>query len=187
MTVFTTPFVAEGFKLITASLFARYPNRVPEAPGVYAILVQGGDHILDRSNYNGLRPGPPPWRLASYVHLYTGESYDLRWRIREHLDGCSVASGFKLSLMALQYEYNAIWPDSDELIGQMHSKLGQFLRTNALVAYKRTECIQDVEADLIRRSGSPLNDRGRKRDDFSRTLSKLRTKFRREKFNPIFL
>lgn len=179
------PFLGEGFSLITGALLERYPKRVPAAPGVYALLVKDGHSILRKSGYDAAIEGAP-WRIAQYVHLYTGESFDLRWRVSEHLAGCPVASNFKLSLLALQYGYRAIWPEYDPRVGHMDTKLRRFLVDNLLIAFKRADFIGELEADLIRRSRSPLNLRCKPQGVFSRDLSRLRAKFRKEKLEPIF-
>lgn len=182
-----TSFVNEGFSLLTPQIFARGTRPVPEAPGVYALLLRGADRALRSAGY-AAAVRCQPWNVDGYIHLYTGESYNLRGRIQEHLAGTPGQSGsFQPTLLALQYAHTSLWEpadveDEDEMVSRLHG----LLSSNLLIAFKRTALCGDVEADIIRRSGSPLNITARPADAFTRTLKNLRQEFRRAGFAHLF-
>lgn len=172
-----SPFVAEGFSLMTPSVFDRYPDKVPPAPGVYAILLRNGLTILRRCGYDVRHQ---PWKIRDFDHLYTGETWNLRARLTEHLDGEAERSGLRYTLLALQVYTGAVLFDGVEASIEDHDlRLRRLLRADALIAFKRSDLVGDVEENLIARSGSPLNIRGQKKTgDFKRLLKESRASLR---------
>lgn len=179
-------FVDEGYSLITPNIFEGGARKVPEMPGVYALLMKGADRVLDLAGY-GAGKRCAPWHVGDYVHLYTGESFNLAGRITDHLFGEPAASGFQLTLLALQHAHQSLWMSgSDEPDFVVVNRLRSLLRDNALIAFKQTPLCGDAEEDLIRRSGSPLNIRGRPQDDFTRVLTRVRQSLRQSGFQRLF-
>jgi hypothetical protein len=174
----TAPFVAEGFSLITPSLIKKYPEKIPPAPGVYAIMLRGGTEILSRCDSSLL--DQRPWAVRDFTHLYTGESGNIRNRLDDHLTGEIDRSGFRLTLLSLQLSMRAIWPDMHWNIEDCDVKLRHLIEANALIAFKRGDYIGDIEQDLISRSRSPLNIRGRPQTPFTQLLTSSRASLRAE-------
>lgn len=180
------PFVDEGFKLTTPKILERGSRIVPAAPGVYAILLRSGDRALESAGYLEANRCAP-WRVDEYIHLYTGESFNICGRIQSHIYGEPAESGFQLTALALNYAHNSFWARGEMEDGQsMTMHLQAILRDEALIAFKTVPLCGDVEADIIRRSGSALNIAARPADKFTRHLKGLRQKFRREGFQHLF-
>lgn len=166
------PLVGEGFSLITPSVIERYPERVPRRPGVYTILLRGGDQLLSNAGY-ARHARPKPWRMVDFTHLYTGESGDLGGRLNQHLFGDADASGFRFTLMALAAEHDLVEGFLDlEVATRRH------LKEHALIAFKEECLIGEVEERIVERSGSPLNIRAREPDEFTKYLRAARKRLR---------
>ena len=128
------PLVGEGFSLITPKLLDRYPTRVPRRPGVYAIFLRNGDRLLDVIGY-GDKSRAAPWRIADFVHLYTGESGDLRGRLQQHLYGEAEESCFRLTLLSLASSATALLERQPHM--ELDALVKAHLHAHALIAFRR--------------------------------------------------
>jgi hypothetical protein len=178
-------FLCEGYSMITGSLLERFPESIPAVPGFYAFLVRNGHGILCKAGCIANEEGAPG-NGTRFEHFYSGQSRNLQAQVRSHLHGMAAATSFKLSLVALQHEYLAIWEERDSLMGVMDRKLDLFLQDNVLIAYKPAKIVSNGEADLVRASGGPLNMGSKSQEELLPNLDRLREKFREEIFGPVF-
>lgn len=164
----------QGFQFVTAAEFANNPSIVPDAPGVYLVLVADGGRALDHPDY---RPeqGPPLWRRQDSDHLYTGEARGLRTRLREHLLGYSERSTLREAFLALHHAGslgNEVSPTHDRDVTE--AALTDWLSRNVTIGFKQSAYVRDYEADILRWTASPLNTQREKSSGFETTLRELR-------------
>ena len=143
-----------------------------DAPGVYLILLQGGDILF--GDFDTL----PLLASEGYYHAYTGESIGIRSRLLHHLTGTIRESTFRESLLALQFSRAVLWAEQIAGLGDLEARLSAWLVDNACVAYRVRNYIRDGEQEMLTRSASPLNLSGRPKDQFAKRLKADRVKFR---------
>ncbi|TPI22532.1 hypothetical protein [Mesorhizobium sp. B4-1-1] len=177
-------FLDDGFSLVTGASLQRFPEAIPAFRGIFILFVKDGQEILRKSNCNV--GDNSSYCGVGYFHLFTGQTFDLRQELQQHLVGMALTSAFKTALIALQYEHLSIWPEMDALMGIMDRKLGLFLKDNLLVAYKHEKISKNGEADLIERLGGPLNLGSKFQRAQLANLKALQQKFREEMFGPVF-
>ena len=173
-----SPLVGEGFSLITPSIFRRYPTRVPRVPGVYALFLAEGNRILADSGYfqTGRRP---PWKIKNFVHVYTGEAGNINARIEQHISAKAERSGFRITLLAMKASTSFHDCRTAKPLRWLDERTRSNFDQDLLIAFKPCELIQEVEHEIIKRSGSALNIRNREADQFSRKLVELRRAIKR--------
>ncbi len=167
-----------GFQFVPAAQFAQDWSVVRDLPGVYVLLLRDGAITLPDDAVNDL----PLWRRGGFVHVYTGESYGLRGRVREHLTGSLERSSLRESLLALRWSIGPafggieVGPDRSSA----EDKLTEWLLANALVGHKQSAHIRDYERDVLNFVASPLNTRRDQPTEFARKLREARALFREE-------
>jgi hypothetical protein len=166
----------EGFSMLSAQEFLSNPEIVRDIVGVYAILVHDADRVLCRT---GLPHSDmlPVWKVDGYDHVYTGESVGVRSRLLHHLTGTIRESNFRHSLIALQFVYEALWDGDESRLEALEFQLNDWLIPRTMVAYKTCSLVGDVESDILQRSASPLNIKGRSRSKTAVHLKKARAQF----------
>jgi hypothetical protein len=166
----------EGFSILPAEQFLGNPELVRDTVGVYAISMQNAESFMCRA---GLRYSEslPLWNVGGYSHIYTGESVGIRSRLLHHLIGTIRESNFRHSLIALQFVYEALWEGDEPQLEALESQLNEWLMPRTMVAYKTCSFVGDVESDILARSASPLNIKGRSRTATAVHLKKARAQF----------
>ncbi|WP_367271316.1 GIY-YIG nuclease family protein [Phenylobacterium sp.] len=166
-----------SFQLLRASEI-RQP-KVPRAPGVYLLLARGGDRLLGLAGYFD-RSAEVPACWGEYVHLYTGKAWDLRSRLRQHVDGDCYSSSFRRTLTALEVNFEALSLSGSHVVGvgRDEDALSKWLAETCLVAFAVAAKPTEVETEILRSTPSPLNINGRRSQAFQKRLLRLhRTTF----------
>lgn len=171
----------EGFTFVSAEAFLADPTLVPDGPGVYAVFLRGGREVLQASGYIEHRD-QPLWTHEGADHAYTGETYGIRTRLREHLKGDVYTSSFRETLMALQIEVSLShpWEGVAEQQAGMERGLTDWLRNTAVIGWKSCGYVKDVEDAILDTSASPLNIVRHQPTGYTRLLQALRRRFRAE-------
>jgi hypothetical protein len=147
-----------GMTFISAAEFAIDPTKVPNGPGVYALMFRNGAQLLSASGF-GSDQMARVWRHEDHHHLYTGESYGLRGRLHEHLGGSVRSSNFRETLLALQWCEGALpgGPSVTEDGAATEARLTEWLASEVMIGFKTCGYVRDVEAALLAQTASPLN------------------------------
>lgn len=171
----------EGFSFMSAEAFVVDGAAVPDGPGVYAIFLHRGRDLLGTSGYIEHRD-LPLWSHEGYDHAYTGETYGLRSRLRQHLAGDARASNLRETLLALQFASGGLERIEDAEVEQASAEQGlsEWLRANTVIGYKPCGYVRDVEQAILDASASPLNLVRRNPSGYTRLLHALRSRFRTE-------
>jgi hypothetical protein len=170
------PLACEGFTFLSAQQFVADPSLIFDNIGVYVILLHGGLQVLRAAGYSPDVHGVP-WRIGEYDHMYTGETVGVRSRLLHHAVGTCRTSNFRHTLLAVNALETTFLGKEVGDPGANELKLSKWLTRRALFGFKRCKFVADVEEDLIQRSGSPLNIRGRGDHPFAKSLSAMRKKF----------
>ncbi len=167
---------SHGFSFVKASDLAGAWQTVQDLPGVYVVCLPIG-------SLAGWQPdpeAPPMWRSDGYEHVYTGETYGLRSRLREHLTGTIGGSNLRETLLALDWDrkrkIGAIAEGLDRKGAE--DALTEWLLANALIGFKHSAHIRDYERDILAFTASPLNVMRDVQTGYSRHLKVLRKAFR---------
>ncbi|MFN3574587.1 MAG: IS1595 family transposase [Phenylobacterium sp.] len=171
-----------GFRFVSAAEFVDDSRVVPETSGVYALMFRDGEALLQNLGHCG-EPDLPHWVEQGYLHLYTGETYALRSRLREHLQGDVRDSTLRETLMAAQWRSSALGaggPDMSAVSEEVERTLSLWLSDQVLIGFKACGYVRDVEAEILRARASPLNIARRPPSAFANSLSELRRDFRLE-------
>jgi len=163
----------EGFAILSAREFLNDPYVVRDAPGVYIILLQGAADIFTLACFDAMEISAT-WRVRGHDHIYTGESVGVRSRLLHHLLGTIRLSNFRHSLLALEFVYKALWGSDEADLSKLEQRFSEWIIPRALLAYKICPLIGEVEANIIKRSSSPLNIKGRARSPATLRLKRAR-------------
>lgn len=171
----------EGFAFASANAFLSDPATIPDGPGVYAIFLRQGRALLQASGYIEHRD-QPLWTHEGDEHAYTGETYGLRSRLQQHLEGNVYVSNLRETLMALRFEAGPPnrWENVEEEQAGMEHRLTDWLRTNAVIGWKSCGYVKDVEQAILDTSASPLNVARRNPTGYARLLQARRHHFQTE-------
>ena len=145
----------DAFTVMTASDVLATPELVPDQPGVYAIMLDGGARLLGDLGLPASPEGKVSWNELGCDHVYTGEAGGVRTRLLEHLSGDVGRSNFRQSLLALQWSASSS-PASPSL-ATMDAELGRMLQDRAVIAFKACSLPGEVETHLLAHHASPLN------------------------------
>ena len=147
---------------------------IPEAPGVYAILVHGGAEVLARVGFNSL-VGRRPLSGRNGTSFYVGSTATLFTRIRRHVAGEAAVSTFRRSMLALQLAEGALTGKVDDWsYGAAEKELTAWLQPRLAVAWTEIDDPRSLERRAISPSRAPLNIE-LNRTGFARKLIALRT------------
>jgi hypothetical protein len=148
----------QGFEFVSAEKFIENPDLIPDRPGVYVMMVEGGGELLAKSSYVP-NSDAPVWVHEGSEHLYTGETYGLRTRLRGHLQGDRHVSNFRQTLLALQFCTGALpmGPAVTPDYQRTEEQLSDWLRPRVLIGFKSCHYIREEELNILRWTGSPLN------------------------------
>lgn len=143
-----------GFKFVDAQSFLAKPSEMPSEGGVYAIFLRDGSKMLDLAGF-AAADGPPLWSKDGVVHVYTGESYDLRTRLLQHLTGVSHLHDRFLALQFAGALPGApkVSTDPDEA----YRALNEWLASQVVIGYRSCGYVRDAEAAILKATASPLN------------------------------
>lgn len=167
-----------GFQFVAAQQFIADSTIIPDAPGVYLMLVAGGEHALVRTQGQP-ELSLPLWSRDGRTHLYTGEARGLRTRLREHLVGFAERSTLREALMAIHYAGvlgEEIPVTRDRQVTE--EALTDWLNRNVTIGYKQSAYVLDYEADILRWAASPLNTRRETPSGFEAILREYRRRLR---------
>ena len=167
-----------NFEFISAAEFAHDRSKVRDTPGVYLLCLPKAA-LIERLTELPPEDRAASWSYGDFVHVYTGESYGLQSRLREHLTGEIDASTFRESLMALRWFSGASEPtESFKDRSLAERALTDWLVANALIGYKTSPHIKDYERDILTFTTSPLNLMRDNPTEFTRRLKSVRREFR---------
>jgi transposase-like protein len=168
----------EGFTFMSVDAFAANFSSVPDGPGVYAVFIRGGAAMLERTGYVE-DPALPLWRRTDADHVYTGETYGIRSRLAQHLNGDIRVSNLRETLLALQSSDEALLGRASLDRGRDASEesLTRWLRTHAVIGYRSCGYVRDVEAAILSATASPLNVSRQNPTAYTATLLDLRRRF----------
>lgn len=149
-----------------ASAMRRYPDMIPDEPGLYALVL---DHpeALARA-LAAARLALEPVRLGHRQVLYIGATGDsLRRRLKHHLSDDTTRSTFRMSAGALLMEELGL--TARRLPGQRHfgfepdseAILSRWIADHVSVAWRPHAKARETEARLIRKAHPPMNIAGR--------------------------
>lgn len=171
----------EGFTFASADAFLSDSAAIPDGPGVYAIFLRQGREFLQASGYVEHR-NHPLWAHEEGHHVYTGETYGLRGRLQQHLEGNVYASNFRETLMALWFKARLSdrWENAAEEQAGMERGLSAWLRENAAIGWKSCGYVKDVERAILDTSASPLNVARSNPTAYTRALQISRHRFQTE-------
>lgn len=177
-------FVLEGFRSVPAKAFIEKRDLIPDTGGVYAILLRGGDALLEPTGYYELG-GLKPIQMGEFSHLYTGSTLELQTRLRRHLTGDARVSTFRRTLLAIDHAVGAFEKAGAPLApGNAEHALDGWLGDHALLAVKECEACLDVEERYLRSTPSPLNITNRRSAPFSRRLMRMRSVYEGKAVRP---
>ena len=125
--------------------------------GLYSIGLANVHESLVRIGY--LKETPEVW-TGSHFHVYVGETYSLKARMRQHFGLDDEKSNFR-STLAL-------------VLGMDDERTKRYLIENAIVGWCYVDYMGDVERDLIKKTACPLNVRGKGPSPFATRLRQLR-------------
>jgi hypothetical protein len=167
------------FQFHRASDLAPGLDELPNRPGVYVVLLRGGDRILESTRYF-VYHDRLPYQREDFWHLYTGCGAEWGRRIRHHLTGNTVNSNLRFTLAALEHQARAIYRSG---IGPWDSplapeRLTSWLLQNTLVGV--VECADPftLEKAILEAEPSPLNIDQRRWDGFAQYLLEIRARAR---------
>ena len=162
-----------GFEYLSAAEFVADPSKVPHSAGVYAIFLRNGVDLLRASGRSGPE-GADAWSHQGALHIYTGETYSLRSRLREHLQGDWVCSNLRATLHSLQSLGNEALPDFEQDYEKATEQLDDWLLQNAVIGFKNCGYVRDAEAEILEKTASPLNISGKEGDEFAQFMKRAR-------------
>lgn len=171
----------EGFSFMSADAFLTDVRTVPDGPGVYAIFLQDGRALLQASGFIEHR-SLPLWREREADHVYTGETYGMRSRVRQHLAEDITVSNLRETLLALRFSLGALQRGSniEDERATAEQGLTDWLRATAVIGYKSCGYVLDVEQAILDATASPLNLKRRTPSGYTRLLQDARRRFRDE-------
>jgi hypothetical protein len=146
---------------------------------VYAFLIDGGVTILQATDYIE-HSANPLWTEIGCDHLYTGETYGMRSRLRQHLSAEGGPSNLRDTLFAIQLGLGALGAEVEVTLDRAASEaaLTRWLVPRTVIAFKQCSYVKEVEKAVLERAASPLNIRERDTTPHSQTLKELRQRFR---------
>ncbi|HEV2561557.1 MAG TPA: hypothetical protein VGT78_05395 [Rhizomicrobium sp.] len=167
----------EKFEIFRASEFLSAPEKIRNTVGVYMILLQGADKMLERV---GLPQTDllTPWSLINHQHVYTGLSVAISSRALLHLRGTVQDSAVRETLLALQFGHEILWDGRDVDLDVWERRLNRWLAANALVAFRVCDDARKAEKDLIGRLPSPFNTDKNRNSPHVPFLAEKRHQFR---------
>ena len=168
-----------GFEFLKADSLSSDWQQVKDRPGVYIVCVPEDALSLPAWGYEP-EPTRPLWRKEGFAHVYTGETYGLRSRLREHLIGDVGRSTLRETLAALQWrDRRLVGKESDFTDrGGAEAAVTDWLLANALIGFKASPHVRDYERDILHFAASPLNVRRDSPTSFSQWLKTVRREFR---------
>lgn len=169
------PFGAGEFGFWRANDLVRDMGPIhDDASGVYAFFLRDGERLLEASGYFALG-GKPPASIDGHLHLYTGLTYGLGRRLKNHLTGETRTSTLRKSLLAIDRYCSK--PDQI-VIGCKddfnEGPLSEWLEDNALIAVQFAHDPVPIEQTLLGATASPLNIAMRRESSYARRLIALR-------------
>src|SRR5258706_12156897 len=131
-------FLGEGFELRSANDLSQDVAPIADVgAAIYAFLFRDGDWLLKASGYFELG-GKPPVCVGGYSHLYTGQTYDLARRIKNHLRGDVRTSTLRKSLLSIDTLcLTAGRPVLKNAAPHNEALLTKWLAANGVVAFRR--------------------------------------------------
>jgi transposase-like protein len=170
----------QDFTFVLAEDFMKDPSAVPDRPGAYAILFDDNvaDAILAATGHvDDVRR--PIWGEVGCKHLYTGEAYGLRTRLRQHLLGQNGPSNLRDTLFSVQWCTDAL-PEGPAVTldrSQSEEALTKWLLPRVLIAFRVCGYTKEVEKAILQRAESPLNIQGRDGRANTASLKEMRRRF----------
>jgi hypothetical protein len=163
--------------LVPARVILRDPTVIPDTEGVYYAFLEGGMDLLSATSYFEYASRDPLTHDGA-AHLYTGASINMRARLLCHLIGGEEQSGFRKTLMAVEFARKAI---SETKTPGSHvtnnRSLSGWLSSNAQFAFVPCSDAKTQERQLLRGIPSPLNIRNQRSPEFARQLLGWRAKY----------
>ncbi|MGH6877488.1 MAG: GIY-YIG nuclease family protein [Rhizomicrobium sp.] len=155
-----------------------YPRPVrPDEPGVYAVFLRGGNHLLEATSWFEM-DDRRPLSIRGHQHLYTGAGDLLHARLKQHLRiGHLNGSSVRKTLLSIQVVKRAISRSGTpqcRVFGQV--SLTAWLRANAFVAVQFTKNPFDVERQILKEQPSPFNIQWRREHPYARQLTEWKCK-----------
>ncbi|MFI4949772.1 MAG: IS1595 family transposase [Caulobacterales bacterium] len=168
----------EDFVFLTAADFVENPRAVPDQPGVYTVLFEDAAAILAATGYAADERKPMRTDFGS-GHLYTGATYGLRSRFRQHLLGAGGPSNLRETLFAIQHRTGALpgGPSVTSNRDESEAALTAWLIPRAIIAFKICGYVYEVERAILDQAASPLNIKGREGEDHANVLMEMRGQF----------
>ncbi len=169
-----------SFRICTARKLASSLDRVPDAGGVYAVLVANADEFLRPYGYFELEPRPLLTVDGRQV-LYLGSTgRSLQKRLCEHLFGDSRLSTLRMTLGCLLLEEIGLTVlgtlgQTYFHFGDDEARLTNWMCEHLAIGFLETETPLDDEKALIGLTNPPLNIAGRKSHPFARALMDRRS------------
>lgn len=164
-------FLNGGFTLVPAAHAVEYRTIIPEATGVYALLLRRGERLLDAAGYYDCPLPHPLVHVGEFVHLYSGCSGSIGTRIRNHLVGDKRVSNFRRTLLSLEGYCGAMSAIAPFQLGaNEENDLTAWLSKNLMIAFQSTSDHLAVERGIITNLASPLNIQCRRPLPFARRL-----------------
>lgn len=172
-----------------ASAMRRNPLMIPDAPGLYALLLDHPDALEPALERAGLKLDPV--RLGRRAVLYIGASDDsLRRRVKCHLSDDTCRSTFRMSLgavLAEQLQLVARPVPRQSYFGfepQSELALSRWIGDHVSVAVRPANGARAQEPDLIRAEQPPLNIAARNRSAGAEVMLMLRRRCQGLSFQP---
>jgi hypothetical protein len=159
--------------IFPARLIVAAEERLPDRPGVYLFFIRGGSKLLAATSYFDLGCRRP-LSFRRRQHLYTGATFDLRRRLRQHM-AIMEASSLRRSLLAVERQHKAISRSATPACSvQGERSLTAWLCENALVGVEVAHDPLSRERELLSMYASPLNVTLRRGEPFARALLEMR-------------
>jgi hypothetical protein len=160
--------------LIPARIIIENPSIIPDAEGVFYVLIDGGLHLLDATGYFSRQP----LKHERSVHLFTGASLSLRLGIRRQLSGRAARSSLRRTLLAVEAACGGI--SATRNFGEPVTDavgLNAWLATNAQFAFVPCKDSERHLKKLLSWVVSPLNLKQQITPEYARQLREWRREF----------
>lgn len=144
----------DGFTFMSAADFVADPEAIPNGPGVYGLFVKPEADLIGQLGYD---LEGTPWSVDGNEHYYTGETYGLRGRLLDHLQGDVRSSNPRQLLLALQMQLGRLEPSVAENKDETERRLNEWLADHVVVGFKSCGYVKDVERTILEAVASPLN------------------------------
>lgn len=172
----------DQFTVMTVADLLGDPQAVPDQPGVYAVLLDGGERLLDDLGLPRQPGDRLPWQEVGCDHVYTGEAGGIRSRLLDHLVGDVERSNLRQSLLSLRWSLASL--DAGSPAGNlenMEADLTRMFQDRGVVAFRTCPLPGEVEAHLLGVYRSPLNvQRADPPVEVTRHLRRVRKTFRQD-------